>query len=41
MEVGFSRFIKLIIMATVFEQIGGHDQLEKMVAQFYQFVLSD
>ena len=28
-------------MATIFERIGGHDQLEKMVAQFYQFVLSD
>ena len=28
-------------MPTLFEQVGGHDQLEKMVAQFYQFVLSD
>jgi hemoglobin len=28
-------------MASLFEQIGGHDNLEKMVAQFYQFVLSD
>lgn len=28
-------------MATLFEKVGGHDQLEKMVAQFYQFVLSD
>lgn len=28
-------------MTTLFEQVGGHDQLEKMVAQFYQFVLSD
>jgi len=28
-------------MTTLFEKIGGHDQLEKMVAQFYQYVLTD
>ena len=28
-------------MTTIFEKIGGHDQLEKMVAQFYQFILAD
>ena len=28
-------------MTTIFEKIGGHDQLEKMVAQFYQFILTD
>ena len=28
-------------MSTLFEQIGGHDQLEKMVAQFYQYILTD
>ena len=28
-------------MATLFEQLGGHDKLEAMVAQFYQFVLND
>lgn len=28
-------------MPTLFEVVGGHDQLEKMVAQFYQYILSD
>ena len=28
-------------MPTLFEVIGGHDQLEKMVAQFYQYILND
>lgn len=28
-------------MTTLFEELGGHDKLEKMVAQFYQFVLCD
>ena len=28
-------------MASLFERIGGHDKLEKMVAQFYQFCLGD
>lgn len=28
-------------MTTLFEQVGGHDQLERIVAQFYQFVLGD
>jgi hemoglobin len=26
---------------SLFEELGGHDRLEKIVAQFYQFVLSD
>ena len=28
-------------MPTLFEEIGGHDPLEKMVAQFFQYALSD
>lgn len=28
-------------MPSLFEKLGGHDKLEKMVAQFYQYVLSD
>ncbi len=28
-------------MTTLFEQLGGHDKLEKIVAQFYQYVLAD
>jgi hemoglobin len=28
-------------MANLFEKIGGHDILEKIVAQFYQHILSD
>jgi hemoglobin len=28
-------------MASLFERVGGHDQLEKMVAQFYQYALGD
>jgi hemoglobin len=28
-------------MATIFEQVGGHDKLEKIVAQFYQYILTD
>jgi hemoglobin len=28
-------------MTTLFEKIGGHDVLEKIVAQFYQYVLTD
>lgn len=28
-------------MATLFERVGGHDQLEKIVAQFYQYALAD
>jgi hemoglobin len=28
-------------MSTLFEQVGGHDKLEKIVAQFYQYVLND
>jgi truncated hemoglobin YjbI len=28
-------------LMSLFEELGGHDKLEKMVAQFYQFVLND
>jgi hemoglobin len=28
-------------MSSLFQKIGGHDKLEKIVAQFYQYVLSD
>ncbi len=28
-------------MPSLFEELGGHDKLEKIVAQFYQYVLND
>ena len=28
-------------MTTLFEQVGGHDNLERIVAQFYQQILAD
>lgn len=33
--------IKVDKMTTLFEKAGGHDNLERIVAQFYQHILAD